>query len=183
MSRVCLGERYFSVRLLFRHTRGGWLKDVSTLPTSLRRKGMTREDALAELARRADEQAALALRAREFHNLQDSYYINYEIGDTQLIIRFYTFELMTIPYSEIVEIEVASSFDTPPARIYLGNGTRKMCRIKKSRGWFRYVTITPREPQILLDAFHAFRLRADPITEMSENARLPTFLRPHDDPQ
>ena len=144
---------------------------------------MTRKDALAELAQRADEQAALAERARKFHDLQDSYYLNYEIGDSELVIRFYKFELMTIPYSRIVEIEVASIFDTPPARIYLGNGTGKMCRIKKSRGWFRYVTITPREPKILLDAFYAFRLRLNPITEMSEDAQLPTFLRPHDDPQ
>ena len=145
---------------------------------------MTRGDRLAELARRANEQADLAERARQFHELQDCYYINYRIGDTQLVIRLYTFELMTIPYSEIVEIEVASSFDMPSARINLCNGTgREMCRIKKSRGWFRYVTITPREPKILLDAFYAFRLRINPITEMSENAQLPSFLRPHEDPQ
>jgi hypothetical protein len=145
---------------------------------------MTREEQLAELARRADEQAALAERERKFHEVQDSYYINYEIGDAQLIIRFYTFKLMTIPYSQIVGIEVASWFDTPPRRIDLSNGMREMCRIKKSRGWYRYVTISPREPKVLLNALNRFRSLADPITEMGDtNAPLPPFLRSHDDHQ
>jgi hypothetical protein len=145
---------------------------------------MTREDQLAELARRADEQAVLAERERKFHELQDSYYLHYEIGDTQLIIRFSTLKLMTIPYSEIMGIEVASIFVQRPAQVDLSNGIREMCRIKKSRGWFRYVIITPREPKILLNAFYTFRSLADPITEMSEtNPPLPPFLRPHDDPQ
>jgi hypothetical protein len=97
---------------------------------------MTREDQLAELARRADEQAVLAERERKFHELQDSYYLHYEIGDTQLIIRFSTLKLMTIPYSEIMGIEVASIFAQRPAQVDLSNGIREMCRIKKSRGWF-----------------------------------------------
>jgi hypothetical protein len=142
---------------------------------------MSREDKLAELARRADEQKSRISRARKFHELRDRDYINYEIGDTELVIRLRRFALMTIPYSQIVEIEVATIFDTPPARIYLGNGAGEMCRIKKSRGWFRYVTITPRDPKVFLDAFYAFRLRVDPVTQMSPDAQLPSFLQPHGD--
>ncbi|MHC2619610.1 hypothetical protein ACVIW2_001642 [Bradyrhizobium huanghuaihaiense] len=143
---------------------------------------MTREETLAELARRADEQAALAERERRFHELQDGYYLNYEIGDTELKIRFSAFRLMVIPYSEIVEIELGSTFPKRSAQIDLCNGIRKMCRIKKSRGWFRYVLITPREPMVLLKAFDRFRSLADPISEMNQpNAALPPFLRPHDD--
>ncbi len=145
---------------------------------------MTREDQLAELARRANEQAASAERERKFHELQDSYYLNYEIGDTQLTVRFFTFKLMTIPYSEIVEIEVAAIFGARIAQINLCNGVRRMCRIRKSRGWFRYVLISPREPKILLNAFHRFRSLADPVTEMREvNVPPPPFLRTHDDSQ
>jgi hypothetical protein len=60
---------------------------------------MPREDQLAELARPADEQAVLAERERKFQELQDSYhYINYEIAGAQVIIRVFTFKLMTIPY-------------------------------------------------------------------------------------
>jgi hypothetical protein len=142
---------------------------------------MSREDRLAELTRRADEQKAQTGRAQKVHEMQDRHYLNYQIGDTELVIRFGTFKLMTIPYRQIVEIEVAKIFNAPPARIYLGNGTGEMCRIKKSRGWFRYVTITPRDPKVLLDAFYAFRLRVDPISQMSTDAQLPSFLRPHDD--
>jgi hypothetical protein len=144
---------------------------------------MTREEQLAELARRADKQATLTERKRKFHEQQDSYYLNYEIGDTQLIIRFFTFKLMTIPYSQIMEIEVASIFGNRFAQINLSNGIREMCRIKKSRGWFRYVIITPRDPKNLLNAFRTFRSLADQVNKMSGiTAPLPRFLRPNDKP-
>jgi hypothetical protein len=145
---------------------------------------MTREEQLAELARQADERAALTERERKFHELQDSYYINYEIGDSQLIIRFFTFKLMTIPYSQILEIEEIDTriFVKRSLEINLSNGIRKVCRIKKSRGWFRYVIITPREPKVLLNALYKFRSLTDPVTEMGEtNAPLPPFLRSHHD--
>jgi hypothetical protein len=142
---------------------------------------MTRQEQLAELARQADERAALAERERRFHDLQDRYYLNYEIGGSKLTIRFSTFTLMTIPYSEIDEIEVASSFANRFCSINLSNGIRKMCRIRKSRGWFRYVIVTPREPKVLLNAFYAFRSLADPVTEMSRiHSPLPPFLRSHE---
>ena len=144
---------------------------------------MTKEEQLAKLARQADEQAALSKRERIFHDIQDSYYLHYEIGEIELTILFSTFKIMTIPYSQILEIEVASIFDQRPAQIDLSNGIRQMCRIKKSRGWFRYVIVTPREPKTLLDAFNTFRSQANPITEMSEtNAPLPPFLRPPNNP-
>jgi hypothetical protein len=143
---------------------------------------MTREEKLAELARQADHQVALAERDRKFQALQDGTYLNYEIGADQLVIRFRRFKLMIIPYSQIIDIEVASVLVNRSVQINLGNGRRKMCRIKKSRGWFRYVIVTPREPEILLDAVNAFRLQAHPITEMGDiNASLPPFLRPQDD--
>jgi hypothetical protein len=145
---------------------------------------MTREDQLAKLARQADEQKALAERERKFHEIQDSYYLHYAIGDTQVIILFAAFKLMTIPYSEIMEVEVASIFDQRPAQIDLSNSIRQMCRITKSRGWFRYVIITPREPKLLLNAFHAFRSRAKSIAKTSDTTPpLPPFLSPHDNAQ
>jgi len=144
---------------------------------------MTREEQLAELARQADKQAALAERERKFHELQDSYYINYDIGDTRLKIRFFTFNLMTIPYSQIVEIELGSVFGDRIRQINLSNGMRKGCRIRKSRGWYRNVIITPREPKILIKAFNAFRSLAAPADETNIDAPLPPFLRSHDDPQ
>ena len=138
---------------------------------------MTREDQLAKLARLADEQKVLAERERKFHEMQDSYYIHYAIGDTQLTILFAAFKLMTIPYSQIMEIEVDSIFDQRSAQIDLSNGIRQMCRIKKSRGWFRHVIITPREPKLLLSAFHTFRASANPIAETSDTTPpLPPFL-------
>ncbi|MET4296578.1 hypothetical protein ABIB06_007373 [Bradyrhizobium sp. LB8.2] len=140
---------------------------------------MTREDQLTKLARQADEQNALAERERKFHEMQDSYYIHYAIEDTQLTILFAAFKLMTIPYFQIVEIEVASIFDKRSTQINLGNGIRQMCRIKKSRGWFRYVIVTPREPKLLLDAFHTFRSRANPV-KSDTTPPLPQFLSPHD---
>ena len=51
---------------------------------------MTREDQLAKLSRQADEQKVLAERERKFHEMQDIYYLHYEIGDTQLTILFAT---------------------------------------------------------------------------------------------
>lgn len=140
---------------------------------------MTREDQLIELARRADEQKLFAERERRFDEMQDSYYLHYVIGDTQFTILFAAFKLMTIPYSQILEIEVASIFDRRSAQVDLSNGIRQMCRIKKSRGWFRYVIVTPREPKLLLDAFHAFQSRANPI-ESDAIPSLPHFLSSHD---
>ncbi|WP_407117540.1 hypothetical protein [Bradyrhizobium sp. LMG 9283] len=142
---------------------------------------MTREDQLAKLARRADEQQLLAQQERRFHELQDSYYLHYAIGDTHLGILFAAFKLMTIPYSQILEMEVASIFDRRPAQLDLSNGVRQMCRIKKSRGWFRYVIVTPREPELRLDAFHKFRSRTNPINMTTPP--LPQFLSPHDNSQ
>jgi hypothetical protein len=126
---------------------------------------MTKEEQLAKLARRVDEKAALADQERKFHELQDSYYLHYEIGDAQLTIRFSALKLMTIPYSQIREIEVASVFGNRFSQINLSNSMRKMCRIKKSRGWFRYVIVTPRDPKILLNAFYTFRSLVDPVAD------------------
>lgn len=145
---------------------------------------MTRNDELAKLARQADEQKLLAEQERRFHEMQDSYYLHYAIGDSQLTILFAAFKLMTIPYSQILEIEVASIFDRRSAQVDLSNGIRQMCRIKKSRGWFRYVIITPREPKLLLNAFQTFRSRAYPIAKTSHaTPPLPPFLSPHDNVQ
>jgi hypothetical protein len=140
---------------------------------------MTREDQLVKLVQRADEQKLLAEQERRFHEMQDSYYLHYAIGDSQLTILLAAFKLMTIPYSQILEIEVASIFDRRLAQVNLSNGIRQMCRIKKSRGWFRYVIVTPREPKLLLDAFHTFRSRANPI-KSDTTPPLPQFLSPHD---
>ncbi|WP_314950650.1 hypothetical protein [Bradyrhizobium cosmicum] len=112
---------------------------------------MTREETLAELARQADEQAAARERERRFHEQRDSRRLNYDIGDAALTIRFATFKLMTIPYAEIIEVELGSLFTRRLSQIDLSNGFRKGCRISKSRGWFRYVLITPREPKDLLN--------------------------------
>jgi hypothetical protein len=144
---------------------------------------MTREEQLAELARRADEHVVLVERERRHREKQDSYrYLNYEIGDTQLVIRFFTLKMMTIPYSDVVDIEVASVFLQRIAEINLSNRVGMMCRIKRSRGWSRYVTITPRQPKVLLDALHRFRSWADPVADMSEaRAALPAFLRTRED--
>jgi hypothetical protein len=145
---------------------------------------MTREETLAELARQADEQAALAERERKFRLLKDrNEIISYEIGEAELAIRWFNFKLMTIPYSEITEIEVEWGFVDRSRQINMSNGvgSRKMCRVTKSRGWYRYVLITPREPKDLLNALYRFRSLAAPVAEMSEtNAPLPPFLRPHD---
>jgi hypothetical protein len=142
---------------------------------------MAREETLAELARQADEQATARERERRFHEQQDGRRLNYHIGDAALTIRFATFKLMTIPYAEIIEVELGSVFTKRPSQVNLSNGFRKMCRIRKSRGWFRYVLITPREPKDLLNALSRFRLLVDPITEFGEtNAPVPPFLRPKD---
>jgi hypothetical protein len=96
----------------------------------------------------------------------------------------FTINLMTIPYSQIAEIEFGSVFVSRPAQIDLSSSRHKGCRIKKSRGWFRYVIITPRDPKILMNAFNTFRSLADPVAEMGEiNAPLPPFLQPNDKPQ
>jgi len=146
-------------------------------------KRMTREKQLAKLAHRADEQAVLAERKRRFHELQDGYrFISYEIGENHLIIRVLRFKILTIPYSRIVEIEVLPPiFPRRFLQCNLRSGLPTACRIEKSRGWCRHVLVSPREPKILLNAFHAFRSRATAISEMDKNARLPNFLRPHGD--
>ena len=146
---------------------------------------MTKEEKLAELARRAEKRTALREQERQFHERQDRYrFINYEIGDIQLTIRLFTFKLMIIPYSQILDIEVASILVMRPSEINLSNGVGEMCRIKRSRGWFRYVIISLREPKVLLNAFYAFRSLTDPVTEMTErDAPLPPFLRANDEPE
>jgi hypothetical protein len=63
--------------------------------------------------------------------VQDSYYINYKIGEAKLTIRLFTINLMTIPYSQIAEIEFGSVFVSRPAQIDLSSSRHKGCRIKK----------------------------------------------------
>jgi hypothetical protein len=140
---------------------------------------MTREDEIEKLARRADEQKTLADRRRRFLELQDSYYLHYLIGDADLRIMFASFKLMTIPYDQIVEIDFGSLFEQQPSQIDLMNGKGTGCRIRKSRGWFRYVLISVREPKRLLSAISAFHSRVNPVKEIGDvHLPLPAFLSP-----
>jgi hypothetical protein len=82
--------------------------------------------------------------------------IDYEIGATHLSIRCFSFELMHIPYSEVKDIAIGWAFMQRFRMIALGNRFGKGCMVEKTRGWFRYVLITPNEPEALLAAFHAF---------------------------
>ncbi|HEY2137662.1 MAG TPA: hypothetical protein VGH49_17385 [Xanthobacteraceae bacterium] len=108
--------------------------------------------------------------------------IRYRIGDSELSIRLFGFRLMRIPYSDIRDIDTGPVFFRPIRSIYLVNRLGTRCRVEKRHGIFRYIFITPKDPQALADAVYAHRARTDPPADPpGVIGQIPDFLRPPDE--
>jgi hypothetical protein len=103
---------------------------------------------------------------------------HYIVEPGRLLIRCGGFVWMEIRYSDIEEMECKWVVFDSFRQIYMFQlGFRKMLKITKRNGFFRYVLLNPRDPKPIIEAVHRFR--ANLVTEMPREGGppLPDFLR------
>src|SRR4051794_34441398 len=88
--------------------------------------------------------------------------ITYVIASDRLEIRVFGLPAMTIPYDDIAEVRVGRWFLSRFREIQFTNALGPLCQIEKTSGTFRYVLISPEDPQAIVDAVAAYRTRTIP---------------------
>lgn len=87
--------------------------------------------------------------------------ITYKIEPDQITILVGPFERMRIPFATIENVVVGHVFakEFRMVTLWPAFAFRQGCLIRKSQGYHRLVLISPKNPQQLLDAIAAFRVR------------------------